>query len=393
MTIANADPVLDEAILERCRQRASSYDRENCFFQEDFDELVRAGYLKMPIPREFGGLGLNLAEVCREQRRLAYCAPATALAVNMHLYWMGVAADLLRLGDTSCQWMLEEGGSGEVFAAGHSESGNDLPVLYSSARAERVEGGYKFHAHKNFGSLTPVWTRLGLHAMDTSDPAAPKVVHAFMPRETTGYHVVETWDTLGMRATRSDDTVIEGAFVPDSHIARVVPPGFAGADLFILAIFAWAEPTFGNIYLGIAQRARDLAVANAQAKTSVALEGRTMAHNAMVQYAVAEMDLELEGIVPHVERIADDWVAGVDHGGLWAAKLVAAKYHAVEGARRVAKLALDVVGGAGIFKSNELERILRDVTLGPIHPANSNLVHEVVGQTALGLLGATPRWG
>ena len=53
-----------------------------------------------------------------------------------------------------------------------------------------------------FGSLTPVWTRLGIHAMDTSDPAAPKVVHAFMPRDTPGYEIVETWDTLGMRATR-----------------------------------------------------------------------------------------------------------------------------------------------------------------------------------------------
>ena len=43
-----------------------------------------------------------------------------------------------------------------------------------------------------------------------------------------------------MRATRSDDTVLEGAFVPDKYIARVVPAGFAGADLFVLGIFAWA---------------------------------------------------------------------------------------------------------------------------------------------------------
>jgi alkylation response protein AidB-like acyl-CoA dehydrogenase len=113
----------------------------------------------------------------------------------------------------------------------------------------------------------------------------------------------------------------------------------------------------------------------------------------MVQYVAAEMLLELEGIRPHVDRIAEDWSNGVDHGGLWAAKLVAAKYHAVEGARRVVKLALDVVGGGGIFKTNELERLLRDVTLGPVHPANSNVVHEVVGKTALGLLGQPPRWG
>ena len=142
--MAIADPissVLTDELIARCGDRAATYDRENRFFSEDFEELKQAGYLKMPIPREFGGLGMTLAEVCREQRRLAYRAPATALATNMHLYWMGVAADLYRLGDTSLTWMLEEGAAGEVFAAGHGEPGNDLPLLYSTAKAEPADGG------------------------------------------------------------------------------------------------------------------------------------------------------------------------------------------------------------------------------------------------------------
>jgi len=320
-------------------------------------------------------------------------APATAIAVNMHLYWMGVAATLHGMGDRSCDWMLDEGARGEVFAAGHSEAGNDVPILYSTARAERNGGGYRFTGRKNFGSLTPVWTRLGLHGMDTSDPQHPKVVHAFLPRNTPGYRIKETWDTLGMRATASQDTLLEGAAVPDRYVARVVPPDFAGADLFVLAIFAWAEPTFGNIYYGIARRAFDLAVASAGTKTSVALGGKAMATNPMVQYTVAEMALDLDGIEAHLDRIADDWSSGADHGGLWPAKLVSAKYHAVEGARRVTKLALDVCGGGAIFKGNELERLLRDIQLGPVHPANALLVHEIVGKTHLGLLGQPPRWG
>ena len=93
------------------------------------------------------------------------------------------------------------------------------------------------------------------------------------------------------------------------------------------------------------------------------------------------------------DRVADDWSTGVDHGGLWPAKLVACKYHVVEGARRIVKGALDVVGGGAIFKTNELERLLRDVTLGTIHPASSPLTHEVVGKSYLGLLGQPPRWG
>ena len=85
---------------------------------------------------------MTLAEVCREQRRLAYYAPATALAVNMHLYWIGVAADLWRQGDVSLEWILREAAGGEIFAAGHAESGNDVPVLLSTSKAERVDGGW-----------------------------------------------------------------------------------------------------------------------------------------------------------------------------------------------------------------------------------------------------------
>src|SRR5947208_1171771 len=83
---------------------------------------------------------------------------------------------------------------------------------------------------KAFGSLTPVWTLLGLHAMDASDPKGPKIVHGFLSRDAKGYRSEPTWDVLGMRATRSDDTILEGAFVPDSRIGRIVAAGAAGID-------------------------------------------------------------------------------------------------------------------------------------------------------------------
>ena len=391
MTPTGNGLALSDELIARCGDRAAGYDRENRFFTEDFEELRAAGYLKMAVPKELGGHGMSLAEVCREQRRLAYRAPATALATNMHLYWTGVAADLRRMGDASLEWMLREASAGEVFAAGHGEAGNDLPLFLSTAKAERVDGGYKFWGHKTFGSLTPVWTRLGLHAMHGDAAGGPKVIHAFLPRDTKGYAIKETWDTLGMRATRSDDTLLDGAFVPDKYVARVVPAGTA--DLFVLAIFAWAEPTFASIYLGLAERARDLAAAGAKKRTSLALT-RSMAYHPEVQRCFSEMQLALEGTSAQVERVAEEWSTGKDHGAQWPMKLVAAKHNAVETAKKVADLAMSVSGGGGMFKVNELERLYRDARCGGFHPANSILVHEIVGKTVLGIdLGEQPRWG
>src|SRR3954447_24776444 len=98
--------ILAEALLQRFHQRAPVYDRENRFFFEDFNELRDAGYLKIAVPKELGGYGMTLAEVSKQQRRLAYYAPATAVAINMHIYWTGVAADLWRTGDKSLEWLL-----------------------------------------------------------------------------------------------------------------------------------------------------------------------------------------------------------------------------------------------------------------------------------------------
>jgi alkylation response protein AidB-like acyl-CoA dehydrogenase len=388
-----ARSVLTPEMLARFASRAASYDLENRFFKEDFEELFQAKYLLLPVPVEFGGAGMTLAEVCREQRRLAYHAPATALAVNMHLYWIGVAADLWRRGDSSLEWILREAAAGEIFAAGHAESGNDVPVLLSTSKAERVEGGYVFSGRKHFGSLTPVWTRFGVHGMDTSDPAQPKIVHAFVPRGTAGYTIKETWDVLGMRATRSDDTALDNVLIPDGYIARVVPAGGAGIDAFVLGIFAWALMGFGNIYYGLAQSALQQSLIAVKSKGSLALS-RSMAYHPEIQHAIAEMVLELESIGPHLETIAEDWSNGVEHGAHWPAKIFAAKYHAVEGSWRIVDKGLDVTGGSGIFRSSGYERLIRDARLGRIHPANSFLTHEVVAKTALGIsLDEQPRWG
>lgn len=385
--------VVPQQALERFWERAPAHDRDGTFFDHDLRDLKEVGYLRMAVPEELGGLGRSLAQVAREQRRLAYHAAPTALAVNMHVYWTGLAADLWRAGDRSLEWLLRGAIAGEVYAAGHAESGNDLPLLLSTTKAARVEGGWRFTGRKSFGSLGPAWTWLGLHGLDASDPASPRIVHAFVPRGAEGLAIQETWDVLGMRATRSDDTVLEGVFAPDERVARVVPAGGAGLDAFVLAAFAWALVGFGNVYYGLARRAFDLTVERVKKKTSLAVS-RTMAYHPEVQHAIADMALELEAIGPHLDRIAEDWSARVDHGAAWPAKIFAAKHHAVEGAWRVVDTALDVAGGFGIFRRAGLERLFRDARLGRMHPANAFLTREVVAKTALGIgLDEAPRWG
>jgi alkylation response protein AidB-like acyl-CoA dehydrogenase len=387
--------LLTDDMLARFDQRAPVYDRENRFFTEDFEELVASGYLLAAVPTELGGSGLALDQVMNMQRRLAYHAPATAIAVNMHFYWTGLAADLARFGDQRCAFILDEAAAGHVFAAGHGEAGNDAGLFAATTQAERVDGGWVFTGRKVFGSLSPVWTYLGLHAMDTSDPTAPKVVHAFLPRDAEGYRIEETWDALGMRATASHDTVLDRAFVPDHLAPVVVPAGAAGADLFHLALLAWALLGFSTVYAAVAHRAYDIVVESAQRRGFIGLgPDRVAAHHPEIQRMVAEMRMSLEAIDAYLSRTIEDWSIGADHGADWPVKIVSTKHFVVTKAFEVVDTALDMTGGGGVFKRHRLEQLFRDARLGRMHPANRLATFEIVGKASLGIdPDAQPRWG
>ena len=49
-----AQSILSDEMLHRFVERRAGYDRDNRFFHEDFDDLKRAGYLTMAVPRELG---------------------------------------------------------------------------------------------------------------------------------------------------------------------------------------------------------------------------------------------------------------------------------------------------------------------------------------------------
>jgi alkylation response protein AidB-like acyl-CoA dehydrogenase len=384
--------LLDQDMLDRFDERAPVYDRQNSFFDEDWEELTRSGYLMAAVPTDRGGSGLLLDEYCRLVRDLAYVAPATALATNMHCYWTGLAADMERAGDTSVGWMLDKAADGEVFCALHGEAGNDMPLLMAVATADRVDGGWQISGHKIFGSLTPVWTLGGFHAIDTSDPDNPQIVHGFVEREAPGVQIIDTWDTLGMRATQSQDTVLERAFVPDDLVALVCPAGFAGAGPFHVGIFAWALLGFSSVYLSAAKRAFDMIVEQLPQRTSVAMAG-SMAHHPEVQHLVADMRIAFDAAEALLDRTAADWSQGVEHPD-WPVRLVATRSFVIDRSFEIVDKALDLTGGAGAFRRSRFEQLFRDVRMGRFHPGNTLLAHELIGKLCLGLdPDEAPRWG
>jgi len=195
-----------------------------------------------------------------------------------------------------------------------------------------------------------------------------------------------------MRATQSQDTILTNAVATDDKVVRVCPPGFAGADLFHVAIFAWALVDFASVYDGLARRAFDLTVENLPRKTSVALT-RSMAHHPEVQHLVAEMRIGLDASEALLNRVASDWASGVEHPD-WPVRLLALRHRVITESFDVVEKAMNLTGGAGAFRRNRMEQIFRDTSMGRFHPGNTLLAHELIGKLCLGVDPDDPqRWG
>lgn len=373
---------LPDDLLQRIRERAPIHDRENTFPEADLDELRAAGYLSILVPTERGGAGLGLAEAALLQQRLATAAPATALAINMHLVWTGVAKVFSDRGIPGLEFVQEGAVAGEVFAFGISERGNDL-VLFGSdtAAAPLADGGYAFTGTKIFTSLAPVWTRLGLHGLDTTSPDAPKLVFAFVER-TDAVDTADDWDTLGMRATQSRTTRLSGAVAEPGHVVRRIDPG-PSPDPIVFGIFSVFEILLASVYTGIAHRALELAAETAHARRSKRT-GAAYSQDPDIRWRVADMALAYDALPPQIAALARDVDERADHGARWFPLLSGLKHRAVTMAKQVVDEAMLVGGGGAYSAGGELARLYRDVLAGAFHPSDPESAHATAASAWLG---------
>jgi alkylation response protein AidB-like acyl-CoA dehydrogenase len=221
--------------------------------------------------------------------------------------------------------------------------------------------------------------------LDTISPDAPKIVYGFVDREDPDVRTLDDWDTLGMRASQSRTTVLDGAYAAPDRVVRRLDPG-PNADPFIFGIFASFELLLASVYAGIGARALELAVAAAHRRTSMKHDGRTLAQDPDIRWRVADAALAQDALEPQLVTIARDLDGLVDHGGLWFAKLVGVKVRATETAKQVVDQAVRVAGGSSYFAGSELGRLYRDVLAGIFHPSDDESAHSTVATAWLGPL-------
>ncbi|MFO0694648.1 MAG: acyl-CoA dehydrogenase family protein [Polyangiales bacterium] len=344
-------------------------DRSGDFVAESYRILKEQRLFSAAIPEELGGGGASYEELCEMLRVMAHACPSTSLALSMHTHLVAVAVWRHRHGQPAAE-LLKKIASDELVLV--STGAGDW--LESQGRAVRVEGGYVVNARKRFASGSPAGD-LTMTSAPYDDPEkGPEVLHFALPLRGPGVRVGDDWDTLGMRATGSHTVTFEDVFVPDSAITARRTRG-TWHPMFSL-ICTVALPLIVSTYLGIGEKASELAIEPAKRKAS----------DPTVVFAIGEMERALL-----VARMAwRELVEGVQDYEVVptveiASGALARKAIAAESLERCVKKAVEAVGGAAFYRSNPLERLWRDIQAVHFHPLPDKKQLELGGRVALGL--------
>jgi acyl-CoA dehydrogenase len=197
-------------------------------------------------------------------------------------------------------------------------------------------------------------------------------LHFPVPLDAPGVQILDNWRTLGMRATGSNDIVLDEVFVPDSAVGVRRAPGVWSPAFH--TIYTIAFPLVYSVYVGVAEHARDLALREASKK----------AKDPNVQTLVGEMDNELATARMALQHMID--AAATSTIGAETTNAVAVgRTLAGRAAIRTVEKAMEVVGGAAFFRALGLERLFRDVQGARFHPLQEKPQLLYSGRLALGL--------
>ncbi|MFZ1725845.1 MAG: acyl-CoA dehydrogenase family protein [Albidovulum sp.] len=347
---------------------AATHDSDDSFVAENYRKAADAGLLDAGVPAELGGGGADVRELCDMLRRLAHGCSSTALALSMHTHQVAFPAwrwhhqpesrdktePLLRRITAEKLVLLSSGGGDWIGGTG---------------RAEPVEGGYRVTARKLFVSGAPAGNILMISAVTPENDGT--IIHFPCPMSAPEVTILDTWYTLGMRATGSHDVMIEGLFVPAEKVVVKRPQGKWHPVFFMLGTIAF--PLIYSVYLGVAERARDIAVDIARQRPPSTF---TRNRAGRMENALASARMAQQHMITAVELNAPSAAT--------VGQVMTGRRLVEENAILTVELAMELAGAVGFYRKSELERLFRDVQAARYHPLQKDVQTEYVGALALG---------
>lgn len=393
-TTETTTPTTAEALVgpaaSDIRRLAAQAEAERRMPDELMSVLRKANLLSIYTPREFGGLELPLPDALRVVEEVSRHDGSTGWTVAL-----GIANGYFTT-------VLSRDAAARVLGDGH-------PLIAGApafgVRAVRADGGYRLTGRWPFNSGAPNadWVAAPAPLFDSEDapaprmtPAGPEMVFFFIPRADA--QIIDTWHVTGMRATGTQDLMVDAVFVPEEMTGGfALPMGVRAVRdavltrLPFLTLFCLAQAP--PACLGIARRAIEEFRALAPGKPTP-FGGPPLSEKPQAQAALARAEALVQSArVYWYGNVDAVWEAAVSGRSLTPEQMVSsriASLMAAENSVAAVDLLWRQAGTTGIFQTSALERCWRDVHTAAQHMHVQDGRWETAGRIMFGLDPGTP---
>ncbi|WP_324192970.1 acyl-CoA dehydrogenase family protein [Nocardia transvalensis] len=368
MQLSFSLPAAEQELLDRIVVLAKDFQAEAAFYDERaeipvaaLEALHDAGLDAAVLPHHVGGTGMSYLTFGAVVRTLAQADPSVATLWTMHAGAGVGLAELTR--ESAGSFFADEFLAGKRFAVALSEPASGNRFLQPLHEAVAVDRGWVLSGAKRFVSGAEIADYLIVNALVDQQPA----FFAVVPDDTVS--IVPIWDTLGLRATRSQLLSFDNTLLRAEYRGRASGQGE----------FEIIPAGLPALSLGIADAALAALIEHASTREIL---GKPLSHQQWVQHEVADAQIRLAAAHALYER------------GLWEADnavpsffgtFIRAKYLANKVAVNVAQLGVRVGGGSGYLKQSPIQRHLRDAEAGQLMAYSTEVIATSIGKEVLGV--------
>jgi alkylation response protein AidB-like acyl-CoA dehydrogenase len=370
---------LREAVTELARKHLNEglreRDRRGEFNREGWRKLAEFGVHGMPMPVQYGGMGLDALTTVGVLEALGHGCRDNGLVFSVNAHMWTLEIPLLHFGsEEQKQRFLPKLVSGEWIggnAMSEPDSGSDAYAL--STTALRRGDHYVLNGSKVFVTNGTVADVALVFA--TVDPAkGPQGVSAFLvEKERKGFSVSRKMEKMGMRTSPMAELFFDDCEVPVEN--RLGKEG-AGPNLFTDSM-TWERSCILASAVGSMQRLLEASIAYARERKQF---GKPIGSFQLVATKIVDMKLRLETARALLYQAA--WHRSRGRSIFLEAAL--AKLHISESWVRCAEDAIQVHGGYGYMEDLEIERELRDAIGSRLYSGTSEIQRTIIA-SLLGL--------
>ena len=346
-------------------------DREETFSFDGWKKCAHFGALGLPIPTEYGGLGLGITDVIAVMEGLGYGARDHGLlfSMNAHL-WTNSLPILIYGNEEQRRKYLPGLCNGELIGAnGASEPGAGSDIFSMRTRAGRQGDCYVLNGTKTFVSNAPVANLFTVYA--TVDPGlgAMGITAFLIESDTPGLTVGKSLEKMGLRTSPMAEVIFDDCIIP---VANRLGREGRGVAVFESSM-EWERGCILANYLGLMRRQLETSIEHVRGRRQF---GSAIGKFQSVANRIVDMKVRLDTCRPLVYRIG--WLKENNKPAMMEASV--AKLYVSECLIQSCRDALQIHGGYGYMVEQGIERELRDALGSTLYSGTTEIQRNLIAK-------------